>query len=132
MLARRTVDPQIVVLVQLAFLASAFLKGITGLGFSTICLGLLASAVDLKVAIPLVLIPSLSSNAFVMLQARRFGEAIRRFWLVFLSALPGLVLGLWVLGSVRSEQARVVLGAVQADWMQQTKTRSRQPSCQFP
>lgn len=105
-------DSHLVFPVLLAFFASAFLKGITGLGFSTICLGLLASFIDLKIAIPLVLIPSLSSNVLVMVQAGRFGEAVRRFWWVYLAALPGLVLGLWVLGSVPSTQARTVLGGV--------------------
>ena len=105
-------DSQVVFVSLLAFFVSAFLKGITGLGFSTICLGLIASFIDLKVAIALVLIPSLSSNVLVMVQARRFGEAMRRFWLLFLSAMPGLAIGLWLLGTVHSTQARAVLGFV--------------------
>jgi uncharacterized membrane protein YfcA len=44
-----------------AFFLSAFLKGITGMGFSTICLGLIATFIDIRLAIPLVIFPSLSS-----------------------------------------------------------------------
>ena len=95
-----------------AFLIAAFLKGITGLGFSTICLGLLATFVDIKTAIPLVIIASLASNLLVMVEAGRFLEVLRRFWMVYASALPGLALGLWLLGSVESAVARICLGVV--------------------
>jgi uncharacterized membrane protein YfcA len=91
---------------------AAFLKGITGLGFSTICLGLLASVIDLKLAIPAVLVPSLSSNVLVMVQARGFPATLTRFWPLYLAALPGLAVGLALLASVDSATARRVLGAV--------------------
>ncbi len=95
-----------------AFLLSAFLKGITGMGFSTICLGLIATFIDIRLAIPLVIFPSLSSNLLVMLDAGHFRIAAKRFWVVFLSALPGLVLGLWLLDAVANDTARSVLGVV--------------------
>ena len=92
--------------------AAAFLKGITGLGFSTICLGLLASFVDIKFAIPLVLVPSLSSNVLVMLEARGFRRALVRFWPLYLAAVPGLAVGLVWLGASDGSAARQVLGTV--------------------
>jgi uncharacterized membrane protein YfcA len=95
-----------------AFFLSAFLKGITGMGFSTICLGLIATFVDIKLAIPLVIFPSLSSNLLVMRDAGHFRIALKRFWVLFLSALPGLALGLWLLDAVANDTARVVLGVV--------------------
>jgi uncharacterized membrane protein YfcA len=106
------VEPQTIAYVLLAFLTAAFLKGITGLGFSTICLGLLASFVDIKIAIPLAIIPSLSSNLLVMVDAGGFRQALGRFWIVYVAAIPGLVLGLWLLGSVQSSVARTTLGVV--------------------
>jgi uncharacterized membrane protein YfcA len=95
-----------------AFLVAAFLKGLTGMGFSTICLGILASLIDIKIAIPLAIIPSLSSNILVMFDAGRFREALHRFRMMYFCALPGLLAGLWLLGSVKSEAARRVLGIV--------------------
>lgn len=95
-----------------AFFLAAFLKGVTGMGFSTICLGLIAAFVDIKLAIPLVIFPSLSSNVLVMMDAGRFVEALKRFWILFLSALPGLALGLILLDSVSNDVARLVLGVV--------------------
>ncbi|MEM7405901.1 MAG: sulfite exporter TauE/SafE family protein [Pseudomonadota bacterium] len=95
-----------------AFFISAFLKGITGLGFSTICLALLASVVDLKLAIPMVLIPSLGSNILVMRQAGHFRATLSEFKWLYIAALPGLIAGLALLGSLRSASTAAVLGAV--------------------
>lgn len=97
-----------------AMLMAAFLKGITGLGFSTICLGLLASIIDLRLAIPLVLLPSLSSNAMVMWQAGQFRPTLLRFRMLYLAAIPGLVIGLWVLGSAAPTNLAAWLGIVLA------------------
>ena len=105
-------DAATIVIVLVAFFASAFLKGITGLGFSTLCLGMLASVIDMKLAIPLMLIPSLSSNVLVMRDAGGFRESLARFWPLFLAALPGLALGLWLLDTVESGVSRSVLGVV--------------------
>lgn len=105
-------DTQTIVIVLGSFLVSAFLKGFTGLGFSTICLGILAMFMDLKLAIPLVFLPSLCSNIIVMVQAGRFFEALRRFWPLFLSAVPGLVIGILLLSHSSSEGPRALLGVV--------------------
>ena len=95
-----------------AFFISAFLKSLTGLGFSTICLGFLAVVLDIKLAILLVILPSLTSNLLVMLQSGRFIEALQRFWPLYLSAIPGLILGIWFLGSSDNEIPKAVLGVL--------------------
>ncbi len=95
-----------------AFFTASFLKGVTGLGFSTLCLGFLALFMDIKLAIPLVFLPSLSSNLLVMIEAGRFRESLVRFRLLFLSALPGLLLGIWFLGGSHNEAPKVILGLV--------------------
>lgn len=95
-----------------AFFVSSFLKGVTGLGFSTVCLCLLATFIDLRLAIPLVVIPSFSSNILVMFQAGRFVDAVKRFWLLYLSALPGLMLGVLFLTSFRNDITKAILGVV--------------------
>ena len=105
-------EVQTIIWVLSVFLVSSFLKGLTGLGFSTVCLGFLATFIDIKLAIPLVFLPSLSSNMMVMLQAGRFIEALKRFWPLYLSALPGLVLGILFLTHSRNEAPKCVLGVV--------------------
>jgi hypothetical protein len=95
-----------------AFFLASFLKGLTGLGFSTLCLGILAIFMDLKLAIPLMFLPSLSSNIIIMVEAGRFIEALKRFWPLYLSALPGLMVGLWFLGASRNQAPKTILGGV--------------------
>ncbi len=91
---------------------AAFLKGITGLGFSTICLGMLANIIPLPVAIPMVIIPSLSSNVIVMVQAGHFRPTLFEFKWLYLATLPGLAIGLALLGSLPPVQTAAALGAV--------------------
>ena len=93
-----------------AFFVAALLKGITGLGFSTIALGFLANALDPKLAIALVPLPSIASNLLVMWQTGGFMSALRRFWPMYLATLPGLGVGLWLLARTESDGIGAVLG----------------------
>ena len=104
------VEPLIIACVFATFLFAAFLKGTAGLGFATTSLGIMASYLDMRLAIPLVVIPSLLSNAMVMIDAGGFIPILRRFWLLYVAALPGLALGLWLLGSGDTTLPRAVLG----------------------
>lgn len=105
-------DTQTLICVFLVFFISSFLKGLTGLGFSTICIGLLAIFLDIKIAIPLIFLPSITSNIIVMIQAGRFSEAIRRFWVLILSCLPGILLGAWLLTKSSGKIPTIALGLV--------------------
>ncbi len=105
-------DTQLLFIALVAFFIAAFLKGLTGLGFMTICLGLLALFIDLKVAIPLLFIPSLCSNILVMIQAGGFLTAFKRFWPLYLSAFPGLLAGLFLLGSQGDDIPKCILAVV--------------------
>lgn len=99
-------------LIFAAFFISALLKGITGLGFSTICLALLASVIDLRTAIPMVLVPSLGSNMLVMFQAGEFKPMLREFRWLYLAAIPGLITGLTLLDVVAANATSAMLGSV--------------------
>ena len=114
----------------LTFFVAASLKGITGLGFSTICLPLLSGFLELRVAIPALLLPSLASNLLVMRQAGGFRRALRRFWPMYAAALPGLAVGVWVLATADGAVTRAVLGAVlvlYAGWALAARTPSLGP-----
>jgi len=104
-------DSFVIICVLATFFFAAFLKGTVGLGFATTCLGVMASYLDLRVAIPLVIIPSLLSNALVMIDAGGFVRVFRRFWIMYAAALPGLGIGLWILGGGDTVLPRAVLGA---------------------
>lgn len=98
------------------YLFAATAKGVTGLGFSTTCLPILALLVGLKDALPLVIIPSIFSNVVVMRQAGRFGETLRRFWPMLLALVPGLALGLWTLAYIDGRLAGAILGIMMLAW----------------
>lgn len=102
------------ILATYAFAATA--KGVTGLGFSTTCLPILALVVGLKEALPLVIIPSICSNLLVMRQVGRFRETLHLFWPMLLALLPGLVVGLWILSRIDGVQAGAVLGVILLLW----------------
>ena len=93
-------------------LFAAFVKGGTGLGFSTTAMPLLALTIGLKTALPLLIIPALASNALVMADAGNFRATARQFWPLYILVLPGVGLGLAILTQVRSSSAGAVLGAV--------------------
>lgn len=95
-----------------AYVVAASIKGLTGIGFSTSCLPIMALRLDLKVAIPLVIIPSIVSNIVVMIQAGRFRQALRRFWPMYVSSLPGLLIGLSILVAINIVFAKAILGLV--------------------
>ena len=105
-------SPYELAVIAAAFFFAAFAKGTTGLGFSTTCLPFLVYAIGLKAALPLLIIPSLASNILVMRDAGHFRETVSRFWPLFLMALPGVILGLWLLNSIDGKLAAAVLGLV--------------------
>ena len=98
------------------YLFAAVAKGVTGMGFSTTCLPILALVIGIKDALALVIVPSVCSNLVVMYQAGHFPETVRRFWPMLLALLPGLALGLWTLSHVDGTQAGAVLGAILLMW----------------
>ncbi len=105
-------DISALALATFGFAFAGFIKGLTGLGFSSTCLPFLVLALGLKTAIPLVLLPSLATNASVMLDAGHFRETVRRFWPMYLTTLGGLVVGLYFLVSFDEAGLVAVLGLV--------------------
>jgi len=103
-------EPFIIACIFATFFFAAFLKGTAGLGFATTCLGVMAAYLDMRLAIPLVIIPSLLANGMVMADAGGFGRVWRKFWLMYAAAVPGLCAGLWLLGTSSGVLPRTVLG----------------------
>ena len=95
-----------------AYFVAAFVKGITGLGFSTTTLPFLVLALGLKAAMPLLIIPSVVSNLLVMRDAGHFRSALREHRVLYLSAIPGIVIGLRLLETLDPARSTVVLGVV--------------------
>lgn len=103
-------DTHILIIVYSTFFAGAFIKGLTGLGFVSLCLPVIALFIKLEEAIPLVVLPSLLSNVIMIYQTGRLKQSLRRFWLLYISALPGIYAGVLILNMVGNYAAKIVLG----------------------
>ena len=95
-----------------ALFGAALVKGVTGLGFATSAIPMLALFLGVKAAIPLVLIPSLWSNVLLMRQAGELRQIGARFKWLYLGAVLGVVGGLLILAGLTSDTAEMVLGGV--------------------
>ena len=105
-------DPNLLAIACAAFFFAAFSKGITGMGFATTCLPILALTIGLEVALPLVLMPSVASNIIVQIEAGHFRESLRRFWPMLVAAMIGVVIGLALLTWMETRLAAAALGGV--------------------
>jgi uncharacterized membrane protein YfcA len=104
------VEIETLIYIAAVFVITGFVKGFSGLGFSAISIGILATFLDLAVAIPLVLIPSIVSSFQVMIEAGGFTSALREFWPLYIAALPGLAIGIWLLVRPEANIAKSVFG----------------------
>lgn len=105
-------DPYQIAIAVFGLFVAGFVKGAAGIGYSTTALPFLAFSIGIEKALPLVLIPSVSSNLFVMYDAGHFRAMLRRFWPLYLAVIPGLLIGLIGLSYVNKQTAAAVLGVV--------------------
>ncbi len=107
-------DASTIALVGTAFFLAAFVKGATGLGFSTTALPMLALTIGVKEALPLLIVPSMASNAMVMMRVGHFAEMLGRFAWLYGLAVIGVGVGIMLLSWVEGLTAGAVLGLVLA------------------
>ena len=105
-------DPLIITASAGVFLLAGWVKGVTGLGLPTVCLGLLVGIFDLPTAIALMLVPSFVTNAW---QATLGGHAIaitRRIWPFLLMVIITISLGASTLNHVPLPFLSALLGGL--------------------
>jgi len=91
---------------------AGFVKGATGLGYSTCALPFLVAALGLKSAIVIVPIPAMAANIGLLFGAGHIRETFQRFWKFYAAAVPGIFFGTLLLGVVDQRPATQVLGAI--------------------
>lgn len=111
----------------LAFFIAGLVKGVTGIGFASTCLPLLVLRFGLQASLPLVLVPSLASNLYVMWSAGAFRDSLRRFWPLFAADIPGIFCGIALLVWIDKTLAAAVLGIVLAVYCLMTLLRLQLP-----
>jgi hypothetical protein len=105
-----------IIIILVTYLFASSVKGVTGLGFSTVCLPFLALTVGLKAALPLLIIPSLLSNMIIMQQVDNFKTTLYRFWPMLLATSLGVIFGLTLLSAIDGKLAGAALGLILILW----------------
>jgi uncharacterized membrane protein YfcA len=101
---------EIVSLCTIAFLAG-LIQGMTGFGIMMVALPLMVLFIDIKTAIPLIVLLGIVINALLIIQLARYFE--KKKWLsLFLSSLPGIPIGIYMLKTVETRHLEILLGVV--------------------
>lgn len=100
----------LILLVVFAFAVGGGIKGIVGLGLPTIAAAIMASVIDLRMAIAILIIPLLATNLWQVVQVGAVGALTRRFGLLNIAAGTGLWIGTEILFSVDPRWMQIGLG----------------------
>lgn len=105
--------PGLILGIVAAFLLAGTVKGTVGIGLPTAAVGVMSQFVDPRLAISLVVVPSLLTNAWQIVRSQHFGRTLRRYWLYLACLVPlnGLVAAT-LAGSIPTEGLILVLGLV--------------------
>jgi uncharacterized membrane protein YfcA len=98
------------ILVCLVFGLAGFTKGIIGLGLPTIAMGLLAVLLPAAEAAALLILPSLATNVWQMLDGPHLGRLLRRLWPLNLGVCLGTWLGAALLAGIGGRHGGMALG----------------------
>ncbi|HEX9325540.1 MAG TPA: sulfite exporter TauE/SafE family protein, partial [Reyranella sp.] len=98
------------ILVCLVFVLAGFTKGIIGLGLPTIAMGLLAVVLPPAEAAALLILPSLVTNVWQMLDGPHLGPLLRRLWPLNVGVCLGTWLGAVLLAGIGGRHGGLALG----------------------
>jgi uncharacterized membrane protein YfcA len=96
----------------LGFLFAGVVKGATGLGYSSCALPFLVSALGLRAAIVVLVVPAMLSNVFVMYSTGHLRETLSRFWKLYAAMPLGIALGVAALTVADQRFATRGLGVI--------------------
>ncbi len=105
-------DAWLIAIVVVAMLAAGCVKGMIGLGLPLTSIAILGTVMDLRNAIPLIVVPVLVTNAFQAMQGGELAAQFRRFWSLNLMLCAGTWGGTVLLFIVDPAALLVTLGAV--------------------
>ncbi len=94
----------------LVFVLAGFTKGVIGLGLPTIAMGLLAVMLTPAEAAALLILPSLVTNVWQMLDGPHLGRLLRRLWPLNLGVCLGTWLGAALLAGIGGRHGGLALG----------------------
>ena len=99
-------------LAAMAIFFAGFVKGATGMGFTLMATPMLTLLLDIRVAIAVLLLPSVLMDLGQMLRRGIPTAMLRRFSSMFLFAFAGVFLGTWELTQLPLWVLNLILGTV--------------------
>jgi uncharacterized membrane protein YfcA len=100
-----------VLLVAGTFLFAGLVKGVIGLGLPTVAMGLLGLAMPSVEAAAMLLVPSLVTNIWQLLDGPPFSALLRRLWPMMVGIVVGTLAGSGVIAGTAAHAATAGLGA---------------------
>ena len=97
-----------IILCIIAFFAG-FIQGLSGFGSVLLALPLLAFFLDVKTAIPLVVLYSVALSVFLLLQLRQFWDW-KKIYPICIGSLPGAPVGVWLLNHLDKQIIQWIVG----------------------
>ena len=94
------------------FFLAGVVKGATGLGYASCALPFLVISFGLKPAMSIVILPALATNIQLAFAAGHFRETIIKFRWLYLTMLPGIVVGIYFLNIVNQSISIQISGSV--------------------
>ena len=104
----------VLLFVAAVFALAGFVKGVVGLGLPTIAMGLLALAMPPAQAAAILVLPSLVTNVWQMLDGPALRPLARRLWPMMLGVCVGTWAGIGWIDGGNAKAGSVLLGAVLA------------------
>jgi uncharacterized membrane protein YfcA len=106
------VDFAILATVGVAFLVGGLVKGLIGVGLPLTALTLMTQVIELRVAIPLLVVPIVATNFFQAIRGGRFMELLRRFALLLAATCASIFAGVYILYRVDAAYLMIALGVI--------------------
>lgn len=97
-----------------AFFLGGLVKGTVGIGMKAITLGLMATVVELPVAIALLIVPGIAANAWQVFGEPELLHTIRRIWTLLLACCLGVWIGAEILVVADTRLLTIGLGVLLA------------------
>ena len=105
-------DLTVIAVVGAAFLCGGLIKGVIGLGLPLTAITLMTQIIDLRVALPLILLPVLITNAMQAVRGGRFFELLRDYWVLLLTTCIATFGGVYILYRVDTAYLLAALGGI--------------------
>lgn len=107
-------DPFVLAAVAAAFFCGGLVKGVVGLGLPLTSIALMTTVLDLRLAVPLLVVPILATNIMQAFRGGRFLALLRRFWAMLVTAAVGVWAGTAMLYRTELSYLLITLGIVVA------------------